>query len=270
MKSSHRVIGLAIIFMFVASAYALSIFNPVIGASQLSEQTALNRLERYQRPTPHNFTVDYSNTVMTVTYTGSESTADITVAGATITADAPGGTLDANFTSILLGDSATGCVRAIDACATINGYTGYTCSLFPGADAFLCIDFLAAAADTSTLTGAQLAATAAKNRAVSKVITAQGGHISLSLHGVLASSSSGVAKLHLSVYDGGSISNVIWDRLIDPRTGGAALNFYTMNYKFSSPGMVGSENEEMVIRMWTDGSTLSDGYVSAIATSHGY
>jgi len=237
-----------------------------------SEQLSLIRLERYARPAPLNVHIGYSDTIMTVTYTGAEATADITVTGDSIYAEAPASTVDANFTEIALGDSASGCVRAIDACIAINAYTGYTCSLFAGADPFLCIDFLAAAADTDITSGGQLAATAAKNRAIGTVIAAQGGHMKIYAHQAFGNVTA-AHDVKLAIYDGGSIGDLIWQAELN---GWEATVIDSGTYQnlgpiiFPGPGLTGSDNEEMVFRLLSDGNTLTAGELSIQATTHGY
>ena len=83
---TKTLMALSITLAVIALAFTIWFVQPVESATQLSEQTALNRLERYQRPTGVNVYAADSDTAVTLTWTGSSSTVSVTVTGDTLMA----------------------------------------------------------------------------------------------------------------------------------------------------------------------------------------
>jgi|GEM_PF-5254283 len=260
-----KTFALLTILLFVAVVGGLTMSREATSAAQLSQQTAVNRLERYARPTPLNYAPSRTLVAMTVTYAGDEATADITVGATNITGDAPGGTDDTNFgvaAGAQLGDSATGCVRAYDICATIDALTDWECALTEGADPFLCADFLTAEANTDALTGATIGVATGLARAWGMVIPAQGTYYPIYIHSLTASIT-GAGTCKLEVYDGTSASSdLMWARTL--------ATTVTSTNEFPGPGLIGSANTDMVIRGTCSGDTTTAGFGAVQATTHGY
>jgi len=259
-----KVIVLTAIVLFAAVIAFFTIAPPATTATALSTQTALNRLERYQRPTPLNYAPSRTVSVFTVTYAGAAATADITVGTTNITADAPGSTDYPAFLAAgtQLGDSATGCVRAYDLCKTIDALTDWECDLALGADPFLCADFLTAGANTNALTGAAVVAATGLVRDWGMVIPAQGTYYPIYLHSVTASIT-GAGTCKLEVYDGTSATgDLMWARTL--------ATTVTSTNEFPGPGLIGTNNTDMVIRGTCSGNTTTAGFGAVQAETHGY
>jgi hypothetical protein len=266
-KKSMALLLTAIFFMFALSVFITA--RQATTATQPSGEVALQRLERYQRPTPLNAGIYWSNTIMYIRYTGAQTTADITVGSTNITGDAPGSTDDIHFgpaAGAQLGDSTgTGVVRVYDVCAKINAITGWSCALRKGADPFMPAKNLAAANNTSaiTATGAAVTATAGKQRAFGEVIPAQGNYYPTYLHSLTASIT-GAQSCKVSIYDGTSLggSTVIWYRTL-------ATTVSSTN-EFPGGGLAGSANTAFTIRGVCSGYTVTAGFAAIQADTHGY
>jgi hypothetical protein len=249
-------------------AILLGISTRPESATQLSEQLALNRLERYARPFPLNVSVDDSATVMTVTYGGAYGNSVYLVVTGNTIETLLGDTLDPGFAGIAQGTSVAGpWIAAV--CATIEARANYTCTYFQGGDYLAPADFLDSAI-TDITDGAGIALAAGYARSMSVVIPAQAGSLSIYIHALAAMEDGGTdVPADLTVYSGLTRAAPIWTMKIPDYAVGSTVADTYRAFTFPGPGLTLPANTAAVVRL-AAGDTITSGQLSVTATTHGY
>lgn len=244
--------------------------RPALSESQLSEQTAINRLERYARPTGASVAASNTTSQLIVTYTGTSTsnTVEVVVGTTNVKAYTYAGstaTADANFTSIALGTTTAGITNA-DLCNAINSYTGYECAPVAGGD-YLGRAGLLNAESVDVTSGGVLAADTVYG--ISITLPDRGANMAnhLQLAGAVMDGLTSAAQFY--VYDGDSLAmGPVFARHV-PDYDATKISDTELGAEFPWPGLVGTPGEPMVIRVYAH-EVWSAAALTVVSNYYGY